>query len=716
MQVHRTHSVIISILQYVLIALHGLCLAIAVGHAYLEVPLLLEVFGRAHPLILHFPIVLLLLLAVLLWDPKTFAFQNQILAQVLFLLTLCMTGLTVLAGLFLAAESGYNVEEFFTHQWVSMGVFWIASSWYWAWSRSNRLISRLGSVGTIVLTLLAGHLGASITHGEDFLWAPFQQKTASVSVSLEEAMAFDHVILPILEQKCVSCHKASKQKGELRLDGAAFVLAGGKTGPVLDADNPGLSPLLQRILLPLEHEEHMPPKGKVQLTPNEIELIRAWIEEKAPMDKSMLSLEDTSIFFQLAKQTLLSNAGETYSFPFAPAGTIAKLSNDFRVIQSIHPGSPALQVSFFGKGNYKSEQLDELGAIREQVVTLNLSNMPLEEEDLQKLRQFINLEKLFLNGTGIRGVHIDALTGLKSLKTLSLTGNLLEATAFEKLGKLSQVDAFYLWNTGINEVQTAKLSSALPHAKIDLGHRDDGRLYQLNAPMIQAVSGIFQEQVEVSIKHPISGVGVFYTLNNTAPDSSNYQLYTNPLSISKNAHLRVRAFADGWLGSEEAEAVFFKAGIKPQKYQLTFPPHDSYKGNGVETLFDLEKGDEDFASGKWLGFQNTDAELILDLEPGKVPHTIAFSLLSAVSFYIFPPLTVEIWSKGTGEAWVLLHRDKPEQPITNQERKQLLLEYSLPSNGITQIKAILKPVNSLPTWHPGAGQRGWVFLDEVLVN
>jgi hypothetical protein len=26
------------------------------------------------------------------------------------------------------------------------------------------------------------------------------------------------------------------------------------------------------------------------------------------------------------------------------------------------------------------------------------------------------------------------------------------------------------------------------------------------------------------------------------------------------------------------------------------------------------------------------------------------------------------------------------------------------------------PVKSLPAWHPGKGQKGWIFIDEVFVN
>lgn len=62
--------------------------------------------------------------------------------------------------------------------------------------------------------------------------------------------------------------------------------------------------------------------------------------------------------------------------------------------------------------------------------------MPLQEEDLKKLSQFSNLEKLNLKNTGIQGTHVDALMGLTSLRSLSLVGNPIVPSTLDKLGAL----------------------------------------------------------------------------------------------------------------------------------------------------------------------------------------------------------------------------------------------------------------------------------------
>lgn len=705
-----------TVLQSLLIIIHGLCLVLAFGHDRLEIPALLEFMGRMHPLILHFPIVLLLLLALLFWNPKLSLLDNPKFSNSLFLVTLVLTGLTVMAGLLLATEEGYVRDEFFLHQWTGIGLFWTATLWFAFWKKQQHPIARPLSVVTVIIIIVTGHLGASMTHGDDFLLAPFKKESRLEKVDLEEAISFNHVIQPILENKCISCHKASKQKGDLRLDAESYILAGGKNGPVIDVENPDLSAIIQRILLPLDDEEHMPPKGKAQLNAEETQLIMSWIEESAHFDKKLVSYPEESRFFQLAKNIFAEDEVSTYQFPPASTRTIEKLNHDYRVIQVLYPNSPALRAAFFGRSNFKSEQIDELADIKIQLVDLNLANMPLKDEDIRKLSNFTHLEKLNLNETGIKGDFLDDLKVLDHLTSLSLTGNRLDVNNIEKIGQLNQLEKLFIWNTGLDQSAVSSLKEMLPETVVETGFEDDGQLYQLNPPIIQGSSGLFQDKVEISIKHPIGNVSIFYTLDNSPPDSSNYILYEGPIILEKNANLRVRAFAKGWLGSEENRAVFFKAGVKPKSYNLTYAPHNSYKGKGVETLFDLEKGDEDFASGKWLGFKDTDCEIIMDFDNNDQLGSISLSLLSAEASYIFPPLSVEIWAKTKGNNWKLIHSERPEQPKQIRERKQLLLEYDLPDEKISQLKAVLKPINPLPKWHQGAGERGWVFIDEVLIN
>ena len=88
-------------------------------------------------------------------------------------------------------------------------------------------------------------------------------------------------VLPVLEAKCVKCHGGKRQKAELRLDSFEAVMEGCEYGPVLVPKEPLASALIQVLHLPLEHDRHMPPEGKEQLTEAEIELLTEWVRAGA---------------------------------------------------------------------------------------------------------------------------------------------------------------------------------------------------------------------------------------------------------------------------------------------------------------------------------------------------------------------------------------------------------------------------------------------------
>ncbi len=92
----------------------------------------------------------------------------------------------------------------------------------------------------------------------------------------EGSSVFVEYVLPILEASCTDCHGEDKQKAGLRLDSIAAVAKGAKGDAVVKAGNPDESSLYQRIVLPADHDDIMPPKGD-PLTKAQTDLIKLWI-------------------------------------------------------------------------------------------------------------------------------------------------------------------------------------------------------------------------------------------------------------------------------------------------------------------------------------------------------------------------------------------------------------------------------------------------------
>jgi mono/diheme cytochrome c family protein len=97
---------------------------------------------------------------------------------------------------------------------------------------------------------------------------------------------FAKVIQPVLEAKCVACHGEEKRKGRLAMHTFEALAAGSGNGPILeaDADDASRIEMIFRTELPEADEEHMPPQGKPQLTPEELAIIKWWVKEGAHED------------------------------------------------------------------------------------------------------------------------------------------------------------------------------------------------------------------------------------------------------------------------------------------------------------------------------------------------------------------------------------------------------------------------------------------------
>ena len=91
-------------------------------------------------------------------------------------------------------------------------------------------------------------------------------------------------MVPVLEQKCYTCHNPAKAKGKLDLTTKQSILKGGKTGDLIVSGKPLESLLIKRIHLPETDKKHMPPRNKEQLTETETEILYYWIKTGADFE------------------------------------------------------------------------------------------------------------------------------------------------------------------------------------------------------------------------------------------------------------------------------------------------------------------------------------------------------------------------------------------------------------------------------------------------
>ncbi|WP_057938143.1 c-type cytochrome domain-containing protein [Algoriphagus resistens] len=704
-------SSIRSFLESTLFFWVGLTLIITLAGDSLVLPDWLQVIGRSHPILLHFPIVLLLMGLLFFWIPGIDK-KSEIreIGEISFLAGCNFAGITVLAGLILAQEE-YAGEILTWHKWGGLVVFAGCILLYFFRSLNPNFI-RLCSVALALAIIATGHWGAGLTHGEDFLLAPIQSDNMEI-IPLAEAEIFDDVVQPILQAKCISCHKEGKIKGELRMDYLEGLQKGGKSGPFVVAGDFEKSLLTQRINLPEDDKKHMPPKNKAQLTDEELLILNEWVASGASFDQKLVTLPAKNELYQLASVKFEGN--KIYSFKSADAEAIAKLNTSFRSVQALFPESPALDVSYFGISAFQPNSLADLQTIKNQIVRFSMDKMPLAGIDLSFLRDFAHLEELHLNFADLDSDQLKVISGLDKLEILSLSGNPLNEASLENLAKMNSLKKLYLWQTGLSQQDQMRIINALPTTEIEFGFDGKGIIYELNSPVITQKTSIYQDSLELKVTHPIKTAEIRYTLDGTEPDSISSPVFTAPIFVKNTGKLIAKAYAKDWIGSKTTEAIFIHSGISPSGFSLLSEPNSKYRASGAATLFDLQKAEASNHGQKWLGFQDAPMELEVSFDGESNPKEISLSLLYNEAAHIFPPAKVVIQGLENGK-WKVLASQTPTVTAKPLPARSELLNLELESTGYEKLKVTLTPLPHLPKWHPNAGSKGWAFVDEVIFN
>tara|TARA_B100001964_G_scaffold245054_1_gene329581 strand:+ start:165 stop:3158 length:2994 start_codon:yes stop_codon:yes gene_type:complete len=114
---------------------------------------------------------------------------------------------------------------------------------------------------------------------------------------------FHKEVREILEVSCIKCHGLEKQKGDLRLDTLAHGKKGGEEGPSIEPGNLAKSLLIDRILLPEDDDDLMPPKGG-PLKPEQIEILKRWVttEAKWPQGVTLTQLTEKQLALRKAAE------------------------------------------------------------------------------------------------------------------------------------------------------------------------------------------------------------------------------------------------------------------------------------------------------------------------------------------------------------------------------------------------------------------------------
>ena len=267
---------------------------------------ILHLLGRLHPAVVHFPIALVTIAAVL--ESLQLLRRKPTLhaATPACLIFGALSGMAaVLLGFFLEdAEGGGAAIDL--HKWVgiaSISTAVIAALFLIRATASER--ARISLRATVFLGAalvgLTGYLGAEARTSNhlfrnifddpkpEVVTSPMHLPTTPTKIEEVKPLAssadFDHDIAPILRDHCLRCHGGEKTKGKLSLKSRSDALKEAANGICLVPGQPDKSTLYTRLI---DAEDKMPPAKEKQLTEEQIQRVHQWIKDGAKWPEDLV--------------------------------------------------------------------------------------------------------------------------------------------------------------------------------------------------------------------------------------------------------------------------------------------------------------------------------------------------------------------------------------------------------------------------------------------
>lgn len=256
---------------------------------------MIDFIGKLHPLVVHFPVALVLVAglgAVLGRRVASLAAAVPVLAALgaFGAVGATLTGWAFAVGESAAGDTAVLLER---HRWsgtIAAVVVVVAAL---ALRRPGARQAPWLVIAGLVVAVTA-HLGGTLVFGETH-WseAPPLAVPMPVTAALPRPPVVpraDGITAPaavefatvdtIFKRSCVRCHDVRKKKGGLRLDDRAAAFAGGESGVVIIPGNASGSLLIERVSLPTGAKGHMPSKGD-PLSSDDIGVLKRWVDEGA---------------------------------------------------------------------------------------------------------------------------------------------------------------------------------------------------------------------------------------------------------------------------------------------------------------------------------------------------------------------------------------------------------------------------------------------------
>lgn len=229
------------------------------------------------------------------------------------------------------------------------------------------------------------------------------------------------------------------------------------------------------------------------------------------------------------------------------------------------------------------------------------------------------------------------------------------------------------------------------------------------APFIKSKGITFTDSLEIAMFDFDESVDIFYSLN-----QGKRTKFTKTICIRENSNFEFFASKGDSLKSSVVKAEFRKIK-KGRSIELFSEYANQYAAEGNNSLIDQLKGNTNYRTGFWQGYQGQDMVAVVDLGKFEAVNSISTGFLQDIKSWIFYPKYVEYSISTDGENFQTIAR--VENAFPDNEEGAFIQELSHKGkHQCRYVKVVAKYYGDCPEWHLGAGGKSWVFADEINID
>lgn len=212
----------------------------------------------------------------------------------------------------------------------------------------------------------------------------------------------------------------------------------------------------------------------------------------------------------------------------------------------------------------------------------------------------------------------------------------------------------------------------------------------------------------------VDGAPIYYTLDGKEPTTSSTRL-KGTLKIDDSCVLRMKAIRPEGASRTTTDTITFgKSSMKP--IEMLQPINKQYAFNGAITLVDGMTGDRNYKTGRWIAFYRNDMEAVIDLKEATDISSMTLHTCVEKGDWVFDArgLSVEIsddnktFRKVASQDFPAMKASDPNGVYTHE-----LIFHPVKARYV-KVKALSE--HSIPDWHGGKGNPGFLFIDEIILK